>query len=159
MKQVNAIDTILLTSDEHQARRELIVNKIKELNPDAEFNTGKYSIELIHYSVTVICSKVTVTKETKTIYSYPQSSIDDIANKMTKNVYLTKNAALDAINAVMPKAKSHFENCLKEFRDLKTRLSFSVGFNYDGDTHGIYNEYEYISFKLDGFDFQFILEF
>ena len=148
-------DSVALTSVEHQAKRESIVNKIKELCPNAEFNIGKYSMELVHYTASVECSKVKITNETKTIYSSPQKSVDEIAVNMTKHVYLTKQAAIDAISKVLPRAQAHFETCLKEYRDLNKRLSFSVGFHYDGDSYGIYNEYEYISFKLDEFSFQF----
>lgn len=144
-----------LTSDEHQARREAIVSKVKELNPEAEFNIGKYSMELVYYSASVVASKVKVTKVMKLIYSYPERSIDDLARLMTLDKHLTKQAAIDAIKTVLPKAQAHFEHCQSELKALQNKLNFFHGYSYDGDTHGIYNEYDYISFKLDGFYFEF----
>lgn len=108
-----------LTSEEHQARREAIVSKVKELNPEVEFNITKYSMELVYYSASVVASKIKVTKETKTVYSYPEKPIDDLARLMTLEKHLTKQAALDSIKIVYPKAKAHFEHCKTELVELQ----------------------------------------
>lgn len=138
-----------------QQHKEIInrlILEIKTTNPSAEIIEREYSSELVYYTVRVVASKIKVSKETRSLY------IKDNATKLLKNKFLTKNDAENAIKLVLPKALEHFNTCLKEYQELAKRLNFSLGFNYDGDTHGIYNEYEYISFELEGFYFQFKID-
>lgn len=104
-----------------------------------------------YYTVSLIKSKVAVGKNEKSIRS-------DSVDKFERSYYLTEAQAKQAINDVLPRAEQHFKTCLENYRKLANDLNFYVGFNYDGDTHGIYNEYEYISFKMDGFSFQFEID-
>jgi hypothetical protein len=55
-------------------------------------------------------------------------------------------------------AKTRAENILKEFNDLQSRLGFHVGFTYEGDTHGIYDAYQYIRFTEEKYDFTLKIE-
>lgn len=143
------------TSEEHQARREAIVKAIKELRPDAEIGGGKFTQSLVYYTVCVHKSQIKVGKEERNIFSWPDHTVEEAAKILTSNRFLTKAEARNAIEAVLPKAQEHFQACLKKYQEAMSSLNFSVGYTYDGDTHGIYDEYEYINFKMDGFDFEF----
>lgn len=101
-----------------------------------------------YYTVSHVKSKIKVTKNEKQIRS-------DSVDKFERSHYLTEAQARQAINDVLPRAEQHFKKCLESYRKLTSELNFCIGFNYDGDTYGIYNEYDYISFKMDGFSFQF----
>lgn len=104
-----------------------------------------------YYTVSVIKSKIKVSKDEKNVRS-------DSLDKFERAHFLTESQARQAINDVLPRAEEHFKKCLEGYKKITSENKFYIGFNYDGDTHGIYNEYEYISFKLDGFDFQFEIE-
>lgn len=128
---------------------EKTVAEVKAARPDAEFIVGKYTTEMVYYTVSVIKSEIKVEKNTISLTSKYTS------DQLLKRTYLTKAEAQSAIGEVMPKAQAHFNNCLALYRKLTQEMGFYMGFNYEGDTHGIYDEYEYISFVMDGFNFQF----
>lgn len=104
-----------------------------------------------YYTVSVVKSKVKIKKESKEIKS-------DKVELFNQSHYLTEAQARMAINDVLPEALKKFNQCKEAYLKLHKELEFSSGLNYDGDTHGIYNEYEYISFKMEGFSFQFELD-
>jgi hypothetical protein len=108
-------------------------------------------LERVYYIPSVVKNKVTVSKNKKNIRSDKVALFD-------RTHCTTEAQARLAINDVMPQAEAHFKECKQKYLDLLKSLQFSVGFNYEGDTHGIYNEYEYISFKMNSFAFQFSLD-
>lgn len=124
--------------------RATVLAEIKRLNPDAEATETKF----IYYTVSVIQSKIVVEKNERNIYG------NDTVN-ILKDKYLTEKDAKDAILKVLPDAKAKYEACLSAYVKLRQDMGFSIGNSYDGDTYGIYNEYEYIYFKMDGFSFEF----
>lgn len=137
---------------EIKAKEDLIVKELRRLRPEIEIVTGEYKSEIVYYTVSVIKSKVKIEKNTRSIY------IKDIPENLIKNRFLTKDQAQSALEEVLPRAKEKFEKCLESYRTLCKESGFSIGFNYDGDTYGIYNEYDYLSFVIDGFNFQFEIE-
>jgi len=136
----------------HKETINQLVEDIKKINPNAELITGQYVTELVYYTVSVVKSKIKVEKNRRSLY------IKDDASKLLNYRYLTKQDAESAIKAVMPMAQQKFETCLQAYKKLANELGFYLSYNYDGDTHGIYDEYEYIGFTMDGFNFQFIIE-
>lgn len=128
---------------------ERIASEIERLAPTAEIVRGKYTTELIFYNVSVVNGKIVTSKETRTIY------IKSDAAKLLSNRYLSRAQAEEAVTKVMPKAQEHFKNIVKAYKDLASSMGFTIGYTYEGDTHGIYDEYQYISFDLDGFHFTF----
>lgn len=138
--------------EEQQAKREWVISELKRLRPDAEFVVGKWVTDLVYYTVAVVKGEIKVERNTRGIY------IKDDPEKLARNRYLTQAEAKNAIEAVLPEARAKFEQCLTEYRALTSKLGFSIGYNVDGDTHGIYNEYEYISFKIGEFSFTFEIE-
>lgn len=99
------------------------------------------------YYPSVIKGEIKINKETS---SYVRS---DKVEQWEKSHYTTEEDAKSAISNILPLAITEF-NRRKELYDS---LGFSIGFNFDGDYHGIYNEYYYISFQLEGLSFQFEL--
>lgn len=134
---------------EQDQKRQAILDEVMRLRPDTELSVNKYTTDLVYYTVSVIKGKIKVNRDTRGIYLNCEPS------KLVKYFYRTELEARQAIEAVMPKAVEHFKQCLNAYRELTTKMGFNVGHNYDGDTHGIYNEYDYVSFKLDEFNFQF----
>lgn len=122
-----------------------IINKIKEIRPDVVFENNK----LIYYIPYVNRGQLILSKQDRPIY------IKDDPVKLARGKFFTKKEATDAITPSFDLAKIKFKNCLDRFNALKNELEFSVSYTYDGDTHGIFDEYSYISFKIDGFDFSF----
>lgn len=136
---------------EQDQKRQAILDEMLKLCSDCEFKQNAYTTELVYYSVSVVKGEIKVVRKTRNIY------LKDDPTKLVKYGYRTEKEALNAINEVMPKALNHFKDCLQAYRELTNKMSFSVGHSYEGDTYGIYNEYDYISFKHDGFNFEFVL--
>lgn len=126
--------------------------EIKALKPQAEIIEGKYTTKLNYYFASVVNGKIKISKEDRSLY------IKDKAENVIKGKFLTENEARQAISEVMPLALDKFKACKDAYFKLCSEMQFNVGFNYDGDTHGIYNEYEYISFKIGEFSFQFPID-
>jgi hypothetical protein len=101
--------------------------------------------------ISVVKGKIVIEKRDRIIYK------NDNIEKLVKDKFLTPEEAENAIKSVLPRAKEHFKTCSDKHLQLCQELKFSVGFHYEGDTYGIYNEYDYISFKMDSFDFQFAI--
>jgi hypothetical protein len=137
---------------EQDQKRQAILDEMVRLCPNVEFEVNKYTTDLVYYSASVVKGKIVITRDTKGIYLNSEPA------KALKQGYRTELEARNAINEIMPKAKAHFLDCLTQYRELTNRLNFGVGYNYDGDTHGIYNEYQYISFNLGEFNFSFEIE-
>lgn len=137
---------------EQDLKRQAILDEVMRLRPDTELQVNQYTTDLVYYSVSVIKGKIKVSRDTRSIYLNAEPA------KLVKYGFRTELEARNAINEVMPKALRHYEDCLNAYRELTSKMGFSVGHNYDGDTHGIYNEYDYISFSLDGFNFQFEID-
>lgn len=128
-----------------------VVSDLKSINPNIEITSGR-SPKFYYYTASVVKSKIVVQKHDRNIY------MKDMASKIIKDKFLTADDAKAAIAKVMPKAHEKYSSCLAAYRELVKNMGFSIGYNYDGDTYGIYNEYDYISFDLDGFHFQFEIE-
>lgn len=137
---------------EQDAMRAKVVSDLKSLAPNIEIVGSEKCPSFNYYTVSVVKSEIVVSKETRSIY------IKDNASNILKDKYLTADDAKAAISKVLPDAQKKFKTCLDAKRKLFQEMGFSTGFNYDGDTHGIYNEYDYISFDMDGFHFQFEVE-
>lgn len=104
--------------------------------------------EMTYYTACVEQSKIKINKETK--------KAKNTHATLSANQYATEAEARAAINEVLPKAKEKFLACQKALRDLSFNMNFAQGHSYEGDTYGIYNEHDYISFDMDGFYFSFI---
>lgn len=137
---------------EQDLKREAIINELLRLRPDVELKRSQYVTELIYYGASVVKGKIKIERNTRGIY------IKDNPANLVRYGYRTEAEARQAIGAVLPLAQAHFDECLKQYRELTSRLGFSIGYNYDGDGHGIYNEYEYISFKMQDFHFSFEID-
>ncbi len=72
-----------------------------------------------------------------------------------KDRFLTKESALKAIEEVFPEAEYKFLKCLDALVKLQKDMDFESGSFYEGDTHGTYNDHDFISFYMKGFHFSF----
>lgn len=135
----------LKIQDEMRAK---VVNDLKILVPNIEIIEGLCP-SFNYYTVSVVKSKITISKYNRAVY------LNDIPENVIKDKYFSAHDAETAIELVMPHAKRKFSECLDAVMNLKRRMNFCVGFSYEGDTHGIYDDHQYISFDLDGFSFSF----
>lgn len=93
-------------------------------------------------------------------YRYEQDS--DLDAKLHKNLstykkngyFTTKELALEDYEIAYKAAMPIMENAAQKLKELQSSLGVYVGFNIDGDTHGTYNEYMYVSCKVDGYYFK-----
>ena len=116
---------------------------------DRSVEKGWIYLTRTYYTASVVNGEITTSKhENRSVRS-------DKVEQWESGKFITKEAAREAIKVVLPKAKEKFLVCQDKLRGLCAEMGFDVGFNYDGDSYGIYNEYEYISFNMNGFDFQF----
>lgn len=99
---------------------------------DREYFTGQ-----------IINGKIEVEKHKKQI----QSSKQDL---FLKNHSITKEDVIEKLKPILIKAKDKFENCRQKLVLLQNELEFDVNYMMLGDTHGIYEDYLYISFTIDG---------
>ena len=138
--------------EESRVKRLAILKKLRSLSPEIEIISDNYGDRFQYYTASVTKSEIKIEKQTRMIY------MNDKPEGLIKDRFLTEKGAKEAILKVMPLAKEKYRTCLNLYNNLKKEQQFSVGYNYDGDTYGIYNEYSYISFNLNGFDFQFEME-
>lgn len=74
------------------------------------------------------------------------------------NHHIEKESVIEKLNPILVKAKEKFEVCSKKFLSLQNELDFDINYQMLGDTHGIYEDYLYISFTMDGIYCRFELE-
>lgn len=56
--------------------------------------------------------------------------------------------------AAFEKAKPILDACEKELTAVLVRHGCHINYYMEGDTHGIYEDYQYISIEIDGFTFE-----
>jgi hypothetical protein len=136
--------------DEQRTNRLKVINQIKADYPHIEHNGDNILWKFFHYIPSVNCGKIVVNKRGQSVWeSYP---------KNIGGLYLTKQQATEAIQAVFPKAIEKFNACKLALDELRKTMDFTIGNHIEGDTHGIDLEYQYISFSIDGFGFDFEYE-
>jgi len=140
---------ILTLKDVQKLKRSYIIESLKMICPNVELSVGKWSTDLVYYTANVSKGKIEVSRNTRSIY------LSSEPEKLAIYFFRSKKEAIEAIEKVMPRAKEKFEKCLKAYYEITSKLGFDIGHNYDGDMYGIYNEYEYISFNMDNFNFSF----
>jgi hypothetical protein len=149
----------LLTDDKNIYWLELPSGEKKELRYSEHtcINTFNHAVKYNwtwvkreYFIPSVVRSKIIIRKYDKDVKS-------DKLDLFNNNHYTSENQAKIAINDLMSLALEKFELCKKELKELENRLLFYKGYNYDGDSFGIYNEYEYISFTIQNINFQFEL--
>lgn len=138
----------------HADYRQKVINEINRLNPSAVIELSKYSEDLIHYTVSVVQSEIKVEKNKRVICSSPDLLPEEYASRLVKSYYLTKQDAKNAIEPFLPAAQEKFKLCLEQYRAMLNKFEFSFGTSVDGDTHGVHI-FDYISFDMGGFHFQF----
>lgn len=128
--------------------RELI-RSVLQVRPDVTFRMTKHCVYFTQYRPSVRKSLIVFDKSERSVYK--STHPEHILNMK----YLTELEAREVIAPVYIKAIEKFKECIAAKQELHARLGFNSGVNYDGDVHGIYNEYEYVSFEMDGFHFEF----
>lgn len=132
---------------QYRNRQETIATELLEKYPEVTFDRHKFGIDVIHYVVRW-SDAIRVEKRKRSLNS-TVPSLD--------SYYLTEQAAKEAIAKHLPAARQKFEQCLKALNELKQAMGFDVSYSVEGDTHGI-EDYPYISFEMEGFDFTYSIE-
>jgi hypothetical protein len=65
----------------------------------------------------------------------------------------TEQEAIEHWLIVKQRALVESSKIIQEIQELQTKMGFSIGYSIEGDTHGLI-DYQYISFKTEGLEFQ-----
>ena len=126
-----------------------VMAEVLKANPNVQFKTDRKIAWFYYYMPSVKKSNIVVNKIKRDIYS------STTAKCILAHKYMTDKEAREAITHSIPKAIEKFKECLKAKQELQAKLGFESGFYYEGDSYGIEDEYDCISFDMDGFHFQF----
>jgi len=66
-----------------------------------------------------------------------------------------KNEAISHFLTARALAFERVVEVRRELGELQERLHFSISYNMEGDTYGIYDDYQYISLIVSGYEFMF----
>lgn len=139
------------TYEERQKRirdlRERIAIRLLERYPDVTLDMHQWGIDVIHY-VASFSDGVRISTRKKAI----GTAFPDL-----DGYFLTEAAARQAITRHLNAAQAKFKKCLKALNRLKQSLDFDVSYFVEGDTYGV-EDHPIITFKLNGFDFTFVIE-
>ena len=126
-----------------------LIKSVLQARPDATFRMTKHCVYFTQYRPSVLKSLIVFDKSERSVYksTHPEHILS--------MKYLTKSEAREAIAPVYIKAIEKFKKCIAAKQELHARLGFNSGFFYEGDKYGIDDEYDYISFEMDGFHFEF----
>lgn len=129
-----------------RALRESIVAQLLVKYPDITFDRHKYGVDIVYYVVSYSDGAVRTRRRTRSIYT-TVPNLD--------SYFLTKSRAVAAITEYVPAAVEKFQRCVSALDALKASLGFDVSYVVEGDTHGVDDDYQYLSFEMGGFSFVF----
>lgn len=147
IQKMSTAETPEQRAERFRQLRESIANQLLEKYPEVTLNRHQYGIDVIYY-VARFHDKVYIGEQKRGINN-TVFSLD--------RYFLTREQAQRAIEKHLPAARHKFNQCLAAFNQLKQSMDFDVSYSIEGDTHGI-EDYPYISFKLEGFDFTFRID-
>lgn len=133
----------------YREQQETIAAELLAKYPEVTFHHHEYGIDVIFYVVHYSDGWITVEKRKRGLPNTVAPTLD--------SYFLTEEAAAAAIRQHLPAARQKFEQCLKALKDLKQYMGFDVSYSVEGDTHGI-EDYPYIAFNLEGFDFKYRID-
>lgn len=140
---------------EAQNKMQANYGKVSELHAINMFNNtierGWCWVEKEYFTISFLNAEAIVKKHKKQI----QSNKEDI---FLKNHYISKEQAIEATKHLLPLADERSTKIINAYNDLHKVLDFESGFHYEGDSHGIYDEYEYISFKIENVEFTYTID-
>lgn len=125
--------------------RENIAAEMLQKYPKLELDRRQYGIKAINY-IPYYQDGIKVRKVEREINTKSFSM---------ENQHLTKADAIAAITPVVPKAEEKYKQIVEAFNSLQSNMACHISYRMDGDTHGIYEDSLYVSFEMNGFDFQF----
>lgn len=125
--------------------REKIVAEMLQKYPKLELNRHQYGIKAISY-IPYYQDGIKVRKVERGINLRPFSM---------ENQHLTKEDAIQAITPVVEKAKEKYQKIVEAFNLIQSNMNCCISYRMVGDTYGIDEDSLYVSFEMNGFDFQF----
>lgn len=75
--------------------------------------------------------------------------------KRWANEFLTKKEALTDINKYKAIADQKYKSFYPILEQLTNDNGFTINYIMDGDTHGIYEDYQYIAIEVNNYIFQY----
>lgn len=140
---------------EAQNKMQANYGKVSELRAINMFNSaierGWFYVDKEYYTISFLNRKAIVRKHKKQI----RSNKEDL---FLKNHYISKKQAIKATKHLLPLAGEKYSKVIKAYHDLHKELDFESGYHYEGDSYGIYNEYEYIRFKIENVEFTYTID-
>ena len=140
---------------EAQNKTQANYGKVSELHAINMFNNtierGWFWVDKEYYTISFLNGEAIVRKRKKQI----KSNKEDL---FLKNHYISKEQAIEATKHLLPLADEKSNKVIKAYYDLHKELNFESGYHYEGDSYGIYNEYEYIRFKIENVEFTYTID-
>jgi hypothetical protein len=75
-----------------------------------------------------------------------------------QKLFLSKEEALADYNTALDQAFEKFKAISIQLKELSTKFDFHISYTMEGDTHGIYEDYQYVCIKVDGYEIMFKYE-
>lgn len=107
-------------------------------------------IDVEYFTAQIENSEIVTQKQKRQIQSDKYDKFVNTNNFLTQSHYMTVNEAKEKLQSVLAKAKKKYELCKEKFLAIQDEFDFEVEHQMLGDTHGIYEDYLYIGFKIDG---------
>ena len=140
---------------EAQNKMQANYGKVSELHAINMFNStierGWFWVDKEYYTISFLNEEAIVRKRKKQI----KSNEEDL---FLKNNYISKEQAIEATKHLLQLAKEKSSKVIKAYHDLHKELDFESSYHYEGDSYGIYNEYEYIRFKIENVEFTYTID-
>lgn len=127
--------------------REANAMKLLDKYPDVTLWRGPYSIEAFRYTPYYFLGEIKILTRTVAIIAG-----DRVPN--LDSCFLTKEAAKQAVEKLLPAAQEKYEKCVAALCELEESLDFEVSYVVEGDTHGV-EDHATIEFKMEGIEFTF----
>ena len=108
-------------------------------------------VDVEYYSGTIEDSKIVVEKRNKQVRSNKHQLFLDTHD-------ITETAVKEKLKPILEKAEKKFDKINKIFTKLLTDEDCDISYTMNGDTYGIYEDYMYISFNIEGVFCKFRIE-
>ena len=99
-------------------------------------------VEVEYFTATIKNSEIKINKAKKQIKS-------NSYNMFLKSHFIDAEKLKNKLKLTLKKANVKFDRCFEAFEKLKKEMDFDLDYQMYGDTFGIYEDFQYISFKID----------
>ena len=127
-------------------------NKYFNINNFEEvIKRGFIWVDFEFFTGTIKNGKIEIEKRKKQVRS-------DKIHLFKKSHFIDKNSVIAKLTPILKKADKKYNFCRNEIIKLQQNLDIVIDYAMYGDTHGIYEDYMYINFKINDVECTYILD-